>query len=101
MSLKSQGESQNEEGNGFSLWLCYFLVALSLALSVLAPALAVSQRVSARGTGQAYFRTNGLGVYRDSACTMSVSSVDWGLVEAGSSVSRLVYVRNQGRSAAA
>ena len=35
-------------------------------------------------------------VYGDEGCTVVLSSVDWGSVEAGGSVSRVVYVKNSG-----
>ena len=35
-------------------------------------------------------------VYSDSACTQPMSSVSWGSIEAGSSVNRVLYVKNSG-----
>jgi hypothetical protein len=35
-------------------------------------------------------------VYGDEGCTVVLSSVDWGSVEAGGSVDRVVYVKNSG-----
>ena len=35
-------------------------------------------------------------VFADSGCTQKISSVQWGSVQAGGSVSRVVYVRNSG-----
>lgn len=35
-------------------------------------------------------------VYSDSGCTQPISSVEWGSIMAGGSVSRTVYVRNSG-----
>lgn len=77
------------------------LVALSLSISVLYPAMAVSQRRPPKATipGHGSIRAVGLGVYWDSACTKSVSVIDWGAVERVSTVNRTVYVRNQGNSA--
>ena len=35
-------------------------------------------------------------VYSNQACTQSLSSVSWGSIEAGSSVDRVIYVKNSG-----
>ncbi len=35
-------------------------------------------------------------VFSDSGCTQSISSIQWGSVQAGGSVSRVVYVKNSG-----
>lgn len=37
-------------------------------------------------------------VFRDEGCTQPLSSVQWGSVEQGSSVSRVVYVKNNGET---
>jgi len=41
----------------------------------------------------------GIGVYGDSNCTDRVSSIDWGVVEPGSTKNVTVYVRNEGNVA--
>jgi len=40
----------------------------------------------------------GVGVYSDAGCTVNVTSVDWGSVYPGESVSRVVYVKNTGNA---
>jgi len=35
-------------------------------------------------------------VYGDSACTQVISSVGWGMIEAGSSKTKVIYVKNNG-----
>jgi hypothetical protein len=37
-----------------------------------------------------------VGVYSDSACTLNLTSIDWGSVYPGGSVSRTIYVKNTG-----
>jgi hypothetical protein len=37
-------------------------------------------------------------VYNDSGCSISLPSIDWGLLEAGSSKNRTIYVKNNGNS---
>src|SRR3989337_1758929 len=40
-----------------------------------------------------------LGVYQDSVCTVNATNIDWGMLDAGSSVTRSVYVKNTGNVA--
>ncbi len=40
----------------------------------------------------------GVGIYWDSACTNPTSSIDWGLLDPGSSKTVTVYARNEGNS---
>src|SRR3989337_1309896 len=37
-----------------------------------------------------------VGVYSDAACTLNLTSIDWGNVYPGGSVSRTIYVKNTG-----
>ena len=69
----------------------YVAVGLMAAM-VASGAVVVSQTVRTSGI----LATANLGVYSDSACTQSLSSIDWGLVSPGGSVSRNVYVKNLG-----
>ena len=39
-----------------------------------------------------------LEVYSDSACTQSLTSIDWGTVSSGDSVTKTLYLKNQGRT---
>jgi len=41
----------------------------------------------------------GVGVYWDSGCTSRVSSIDWGMVEPGSTKIATVFIRNEGNAA--
>jgi len=69
----------------------YVAVGLMAAM-VASGAVVVSQTVRTSGI----LATANLGVYSDSACTQSLSSIDWGLVSPGGSVSKNVYVKNLG-----
>jgi hypothetical protein len=40
--------------------------------------------------------TANLGVYSDSACTQSLTSIDWGTISPGGSATRTIYVKNLG-----
>ncbi|MGD0644209.1 MAG: hypothetical protein ABSA75_04825 [Candidatus Bathyarchaeia archaeon] len=42
----------------------------------------------------------GAGIYWDKACTNRTLSLDWGLTEAGSNYTLILYVKNEGNSAA-
>ena len=39
-----------------------------------------------------------VGVYSDAACTLNLTSIDWGNVYPGDSVSRTIYVKNTGNA---
>jgi hypothetical protein len=41
----------------------------------------------------------GFGIYWDQQCTAATSSLDWGLLEPGSSTDFTLYLRNEGNSA--
>ena len=56
--------------------------------------LSVSQSVSSSGTVTAI----NVGVYSDSACTQTVTSIDWGTISPGNSATRTVYVKNTGNA---
>lgn len=42
--------------------------------------------------------TVSLGVYSDSACTQNLTSIDWGTLSPGGSVTRTIYVKNTGNT---
>ena len=69
----------------------YVAVGLMAAM-VASGAVVASQTVRTSGI----LATANLGVYSDSACTQSLSSIGWGLVSPGGSVSKNVYVKNLG-----
>jgi hypothetical protein len=48
--------------------------------------------------GRTFSRTASLGLYSNSACTNSLTSLDWGAISSGNSVDRTVYVKNLGNS---
>jgi hypothetical protein len=78
---------------GATLTLVAYVLALSLVGQVLS-AVQTSRTVSNAGT----VKTIGVGVYRDTACTNMLSSVDWGVLEPGSSENVSCYIRNEGSS---
>jgi hypothetical protein len=69
------------------------IAVLGIALTLTtAGLLSVSQLVSSSGTITAV----NVGVYSDSACTQNLTSINWGTVSPGGSVTRTIYVKNTG-----
>lgn len=74
------------------------LVAYTLTLSiagVVLSSLQTSRTVPNTGAVKAI----GVGVYWDRDCTNPLSSIDWGILEPGSSENVTCYIRNEGTSA--
>jgi hypothetical protein len=78
---------------GAVLTLVAYTLILSLAGEVFS-AVQTSKKVSNSGTITAV----GVGVYSDSGCTNPLSSIDWGMLEPGSSKDKTGYIRNEGNS---
>jgi hypothetical protein len=71
------------------------VVAIVLASMAVVYALtSVSVYLSSVGTVKAL----GVGVYWDSGCSQTVSSIDWGLAEPGAVKNVTVYTRNEGNA---
>jgi hypothetical protein len=74
------------------------LVIYTLALVTLGPIVSsalTNTTISNSGSVGAV----GVGVYWDQACTNSVTSIDWGVVEPGTNVDKTVYIKNEDNSA--
>jgi hypothetical protein len=69
------------------------VVGLALTLTT-AGLLSVTQLVSSSGTIKAV----NVGVYSDSACTQPLTSINWGTISPGSSVTKTIYVKNTGNT---
>lgn len=69
------------------------MVGLILTVTT-AGLLSVSQQVSSSGTVTAV----NVGVYSNEACTVNLTSIDWGTIAPGDSVTRTIYVKNTGNS---
>ena len=78
---------------GAALILVAYVLALSLVGQVLS-AVQTSRTVPNAGTVKAI----GVGVYRDIACANPLASIDWGVLEPGSSKNETCYIRNEGNS---
>ena len=69
------------------------VVAIGLFVTLLASGALISSRTIA---SSGVIATTNLGVYSDSACTQSLTSINWGTVSPGGSVARTIYVKNLG-----
>ena len=78
---------------GATLTLVTYVLALSLVGQVLS-AVQTSRTVSNAGTVKAI----GVGVFWNNECTDPLSSIDWGVLEPGSSKNVTCYIRNEGNS---
>lgn len=67
----------------------------SVTLATIAGQLTSRTVIGSRGTVEAV----GVGVYWDNNCTNAVTSIDWGMVEPGSTENVTSYIRNEGNSA--
>jgi hypothetical protein len=82
------------------------LLGVSLALVMAAVATGISATVSSLvQTNKTISNTGsvkgiGVGIYWDSACTNRTSSVNWGMLDPGSSKNVTLYVRNEGNAVA-
>jgi len=75
------------------------LIGCALSLSTLTQVMSSMQtNMNISNTGSV--KTVGVGVYWDSGLTNKVSSIDWGMLEPGSNVTKTVYIRNEGNAAA-
>jgi len=73
------------------VFLAIIVVVMLLSLSTLG-LLTISQNISSSGT----ITTVNVGVFSDSQCTQPLSTINWGSVSPGSTVSRTVYIKNTG-----
>lgn len=89
------GATNMQRKEGIVAGAALALVLYTLILSILGPIVSAAVRnrtVSSYGSVKAI----GVCIYWDQACTSTVSSIDWGIVEPGSNVNRTVYIRNEG-----
>jgi len=75
------------------------LVLYTLALSMLTQVMS-SLQTNTKISNAGSLKAIGVGVFWDAGLTNRVSSIDWGILEPGSNVSKIVYIRNEGNAAA-
>jgi hypothetical protein len=73
--------------------LAIVVVGLVLTLTTVG-LVSVNQTVPSTGT----ITTVNVGVYSDSACTLPLTSIDWGTISPGTTVTRTIYVKNTGNT---
>jgi hypothetical protein len=66
--------------------------SITLAATTLA-IITVNQNIASSGI---VTTTPNIGVYSDIACTQNITTINWGTIAAGSSVSQTIYVKNTG-----
>jgi len=92
-------ESCLERKKKVALVIAFASVICALAVGVFGTALSSVQ--SSRTLPNAgSIKGIGVGVYWDSACTNQTSSINWGLLDPGSSKTVAIYVRNEGNAVA-
>jgi len=69
------------------------VIAASALTAITLATLNLNKNVASSGT---ITTSPNLGVYSDSGCTINMTSINWGSVGAGSSVTQTVYVKNTG-----
>ena len=92
-------ESYSKNRTKIIRWVALVLIFGALITGVLESTLSLvqtSRTVSNAGSVKGI----GVGIYWDSACTNSVSSINWGVLDPGSTKTVTVYVRNEGNSVA-
>jgi hypothetical protein len=78
----------------FSVLFC--IVVLLSAVFVLSAYAALNSSKTVLSSGR--ISTVNVGVYKDSACTQTATSIDWGNLTAGSSTNFTLYIKNLGTS---
>lgn len=72
-----------------------FAVALAaMVMTALAASLLPAQRIPSSGS----VKTLVIGVYSDSACTQNLTTINWGLVEAGGNRQQEIWIKNLGNT---
>jgi hypothetical protein len=90
--MNSKGETQLEK-KILVIGLTTAVVAIGMFVTLLTSGAIISSKTI---TSTGIIATANLGVYSDSACTQSLTSINWGTVSPGGSVARTIYVKNIG-----
>ena len=84
------------------LILCIILTVAeaALILNMFYPAMSASQHRPPKKPVPSHGSVKGInvGFYSDQACTTSVESIQWGIIEPGATANQTVYIRNEGDS---
>jgi len=74
------------------------LVVALISVATVASVGIVQRRIRSEGT--VYVKVLGVEVYWDPECTLVVTEIDWGVLEPSDAVSKTIYVKNTGNTAA-
>jgi hypothetical protein len=99
MGLYTSMESYSKNRREIILWISLAFVFGALFIGIFGTTLSLvqtSRTVSNAGSVKGI----GVGIYWDSACTNTTSSINWGLLDPGLSKTVIVYVRNEGNAVA-
>ncbi|HCW07513.1 MAG TPA: hypothetical protein DGG95_09140, partial [Cytophagales bacterium] len=77
---------------GFVVVVILTIIAVALTCTTYA-ALTTNRRVDASGSVSA---TANLGIYSDSTCQTPLTSIEWGAPTPGTSITRIIYIKNTG-----
>ena len=77
---------------GLAVVLCLTIIAVALTCTTYA-ALTANSGVDAVGRVTA---TANLGIYSESTCQTALTSIDWGTLTPGTSITRVIYIKNTG-----
>jgi hypothetical protein len=75
------------------------LIIQTCTLSVLASKGANEKQKNGKGQGKGGTNTLETGVYNNYQCTDPLSSIDWGMIEAGASKNMTCFIKNEGTTA--
>jgi hypothetical protein len=92
-------EPHLREKRRITLWVSLVFLLGALLISIFGSTLSVVQ-TSRTVANSGAVKGIGVGIYWNSACTNTTSSINWGILDPGSNKTVTVYVRNEGNSAA-
>jgi hypothetical protein len=84
----------------FILGIILTVAEVAIILNMFYPAMSAGQRRGPKKPVPSHGSIKGIdvGLYSDQDCTNSIQSIQWGLLEPGTTANRTVYIRNEGDS---
>jgi hypothetical protein len=77
-------------------WLAFCIVTLVTSIFVASAYSALTSSKTMASSGR--IATVNVGIYKDSACTQTLTAIDWGNLTAGNQANYTLYVKNTGNS---
>jgi hypothetical protein len=76
-----------------------WLIGICITALLMGAATGQSLPTSTQNVGNiGFIYTVGIGVYGNQACTINITSVDWGTLNPGGAVQKIAYIKNSGSS---